>query len=410
MFKKVLTSALVSAAMLIGVTAQAADHQPLKIGALMPMTGALQTYGATSLKGIKLAVEQINKAGGVLGNPVKLMVGDAQTRPQAGVAAANKLANIDGAQVFVGALSSGVTIPIATSVAKPNKIPMVSPASTSPTISTLNDGGYLFRTVASDAFQGKALADIVANRDISKVAIIYVNNAYGQGLAKSFTQAFKKHGGSVTHTVAYEPKQASYRAVVQKAWGDGSTPYLLLIAYVADGQTVLRQSLEGGMFNKFIFTDGMKSEKVIEHIGAKYMNGAFGSVAQAPEGTPAAKYFNKTYLAKYGKRVPQPYIDTSYDAVYLLALAAQKAGTTTDGAAIIKALHEVSAPPGVEILPGEFAKAKKLLKEGKKINWTGAAGEEDFDKNGDISTSFAEWEIKDGKIVTVRVFDPTKEK
>lgn len=407
MFKKTMISAIAAGALLAGAMANAAD-KPLKVGAVMPMTGALQAYGGTSLKGIKLAIEEINAAGGVLGQPVELATGDAQTMPQAGVATANKLANIDGANVFVGALSSGVTIPVATSVAMPNGIPMISPASTSPVISTLKDGGYLFRTVASDAYQGVALADIVHKRDISKVAIIYVNNDYGKGLADAFTKSFKKLGGKVLHTVPYEPKQASYRAAIQKAWADGDTPYMLLIAYVGDGETVVRQSLEGGMFNKFIFTDGMKSEKIIQNIGAKYMNGSFGSAAQAPEGTPAASYFDKAYNAKYGKRVPQPYIDTSYDAVYLLALAAQKAGTTTDGAAIAKALHEVSTAPGVEIIPGEFAKAVKLLKEGKQINWTGAAGEEDFDKNGDIASSFAEWAIKDGHIVTLRVFDPSK--
>src|SRR5699024_8957847 len=110
--------------LLAGISAQAAE-KPLTIGAVMPMTGALQTYGDTSLKGIKLAVEEINEAGGVLGQPVKLSVGDAQTLPQAGVSAANKLANINGAEVFVGALSSGVTISVATSVAKSGKIPMI---------------------------------------------------------------------------------------------------------------------------------------------------------------------------------------------------------------------------------------------------------------------------------------------
>src|SRR5699024_6375186 len=174
MLRKVLIPAMAATALLAGVSAQAAD-KPLTVGAVMPMTGALQAYGETSLKGIKLAIEEINAAGGVLGEPVKLAAGDAQTRPQAGVAAANKLANINGANVFVGALSSGVTIPVATSVAKPNKIPMISPASTSPVLTDLDDGGYLFRTVASDAFQGIALAQIVNDRDISDVAIIYVN-------------------------------------------------------------------------------------------------------------------------------------------------------------------------------------------------------------------------------------------
>ncbi|HLQ85506.1 MAG TPA: ABC transporter substrate-binding protein, partial [Salinisphaeraceae bacterium] len=258
MLKKLLMSVAVSTALVAGMSAQAAD-KPLKIGAIMPMTGALAAYGETSLKGAELAVEEINEAGGVLGMPIELAVEDAQTEPQAGVAAANKLANIDGVAAFVGALSSGVTIPIATSVARPNKIPMISPASTSPVLTTLNDDGFLFCTVASDAIQGVAMAQVARDRGIDKVGIIYVNNDYGKGLAESFTDAFDKLGGNVTHTVAYEPKQASYRAAIQKAWGDGSTPYMLLIAYVADGETVLRQSLEGGMFNKFIFTDGMKS-------------------------------------------------------------------------------------------------------------------------------------------------------
>lgn len=406
MFRKILISAVASAAMLAGVSAQAAN-QPLKMGAIMAMTGALQSYGETSLNGIKLAVDEINEAGGVLGAPIDLAVGDAQTKPQAGVAAANKLANIDGAKVFVGALSSGVTIPIALSVAVPNNIPMISPASTSPVITTLDDNGYLFRTVSSDAYQGVALAEMVADHDISELAIIYLNNDYGKGLAESFHKAFEKRGGTVTHSVAYEAKQPSYRSLIQKAWGDGGTPYMLLIAYVGDGETVVRQSLEGAMFNKFIFTDGMKTEKLVEDIGAQYLNGSFGSIARTPQGD-ASKAFNKAYNAKYGERPPQPYIDTSYDAVYLLALAAQKAGTTTNGEAIKKALHAVSNPPGEKILPGQWKKAVKLLEQGKKIDWTGAAGGENFDENGDISTAFAEWAFEDGKIVIRRIVSNPK--
>lgn len=406
MFRKFAVTTIATAAIAFG--AAAAAQQPLKIGAIMPMTGALQAYGPTSLNGAKLAAKEINKAGGVLGQPIKIIVGDAQTQPQAGVDAANKLATIDGAVAFVGALSSGVTIPIALSVSKPHKIPQISPASTSPVITNLKDNDFLFRTVPSDAFQGVAMAQVAKAHDVDKVAVVYVNNDYGKGLADSFTKAFEKIGGTVTHTTAYEPKQASYRAALKKVYADGSTPYLALIAYVADGETILRQSLEGGMFTKFIFTDGMKSPEIIQHLGAQYLNGSVGTAAQALEDSQAAQHFDKAYNAEYGKRVPQPYIDTAYDAVYLLALAAQKAGTTTDGTAIRDALRDVATPPGEEILPGQWAKAVKLLKEGKDINWTGAAGTEDFDKHGDVSGTFAEWAIKDGKIVTVRVFDPSQ--
>lgn len=410
MLRKLVVTALAATAVTFGATATAADHKPLKIGALMPMTGALEAYGATSVKGTKLAAKEINEAGGVLGQPIKILVADAQTKPQAGVDAANKLANINGAVAFVGALSSGVTIPIALSVSKPDKIPQISPASTSPAITTLDDDGYLFRTTLSDAFQGVAMAQVAQKHDIKKAAIIYVNNDYGEGLADSFSKAFEKLGGDVTHTTAYAPKQASYRASLKKIYGDGSTPYLVLIGYVSDGETILRQSLEGGMFTKFVFPDGMKSPDIVKHIGAKYLNGSVGTVAQVREDSDAAKHFKKAYKEEYGKNVPQPYIDTSYDAVYLLSLAAQKAGTTTDSSAIRDALTKIANPPGEEIIPGQWAKAVKLLKEGKKINWTGAAGEENFDKHGDVAGTFAEWAYKDGKIVTRRVFNPAKQK
>jgi ABC-type branched-subunit amino acid transport system substrate-binding protein len=409
MFRKLALTILAATALAWGATASAADQKPLKIGALMPMTGALQAYGATSVKGAKLAAKEINDAGGVLGQPIKILVADAQTRPQAGVDAANKLANVDGAVAFVGALSSGVTIPIALSVSKPDKILQISPASTSPALTTLDDDGYLFRTTLSDAFQGVAMAQVAKKHDVQKTAVIYVNNDYGEGLAKSFTKAFEKLGGEVTHTTAYEPKQASYRSSLKKLYGDGSTPYLVLVGYVSDGETILRQSLEGGMFTQFIFSDGMKSPDIVKHIGAKYLNNSFGTVAQVRADSAAAEHFQKAYKEEYGKNVPQPYIDTSYDAVYLIALAAQKAGTTTDGSAIRDALTDVSNPPGQEILPGDWSKAAQTLKDDKKVNWTGAAGEENFDKHGDVAGTFAEWKYKNGKVTTLRVFNPAKE-
>lgn len=409
MLRKLVTMAAATAALALALPAFAADQTPLKIGAIMPMTGSLAAYGDTSAKGAKLAAKEINAAGGVLGQPIKVYTADAQTKPQAGVAAANKLANMNGVVAFVGALSSGVTIPIALSVSKEKHIPQISPASTSPVITTLDDEGYLFRTTLSDAFQGVAMAQVAHENGVKKAAVIYVNNDYGEGLAKSFTKAFEKLGGDVTHTTAYEEKQSSYRSNLKKIYGDGSTPYLVLIGYVSDGETILRQSLEGGMFTKFILSDGMKSPDIIKHLGAKYMNGSVGTVAQVEKGSKATEHFEKAYQDEYGKRVPQPYIDTSYDAVYLIALAAEKAGTTTDGKAIRDALTEISNPPGEEILPGQWAQAVKLIKAGKKVNWTGAAGEENFDENGDVAGTFAEWEYKDGKIVTNRVFNPAAE-
>ena len=397
----VLAAALAAFGLALSLSASA---ETLRIGALMPMTGDLQAYGETSLNGINLAVMEINAAGGVLGSDVEVKVGDTQTRPQSGVDAAQKLVSLEGVNAFVGALSSGVTIPIAQSVSKVEKIPQISGASTSPVITTLDDGDFLFRTVPSDAFQGVALAQVTRDKGVGKVGIVFVNNDYGRGLADSFAAAYRERGGEVTASVGYEQGQPAYRGELQKAAGGGAQA-LVLIGYPENGQTILRQALEGGYFNRFIFTDGMKAPEIIENIGAQYLNGSFGTAPQAQADTPAARHFAEAYQEEFGEVPPKPFMDTAYDATYLLALAAARAGST-DPVAIRDALRDVAAPPGEKVGPGEFAAARSLLAEGKDIDYQGAAGSQNFDRNGDVPGSFAHWEIQDGEIVTVKVFVP----
>jgi ABC-type branched-subunit amino acid transport system substrate-binding protein len=381
------------------IAASPASAEGLKLGALMPMTGGLQAYGESSFNGVKLAEEEINKAGGVLGGKLTIAVGDTQTTPQPGVEAAQKLVSIEKVKGIVGALSSGVTIAVAGSVTSGAGIPQVSSASTSPEITGLADKDFLFRTVPTDAVQGVALAQVAAEKGLKSAAIVYVNNDYGKGLADAFAGAFK---GKVTASIAFEEKQASYRGELQQAAKSGPEA-LLLIAYPEDGIPIVKQALEGGFFKKFVFTDGMKAPELIEAIGAQHLNGSYATAPQAAgEG---ADLFKKSYEAKFGELPPKPFIDSAYDATILLALAAVKAGSD-DPKAIRDALRLVANPPGEAVKPGEFAKAKKLLEDGKDIDYVGAAGPLNFDDAGDVAGTYAHWEIQDGKIVTVKVFEP----
>jgi len=375
--------------------------QDLKIGALMPMTGDLSAYGEADLSGIQLAAEEINAAGG----NVEVIVADTQTNPQAGVDAAQKLVNVEGVHGIVGALSSGVTIPVATSVTSREGVVQISGASTSPTITTLKDNDFLFRTVPSDAFQGIALAKLVKDNGVNAVSTIYVNNAYGQGLADAFASAFEEAGGTVAESIPFEQGQASYRGELQRA-KSGDAEALLLVAYPENGTVILKQSLEGGYFDKFIFTDGMKAPEVIEQIGADYMDGSYGTVPASPE-SAGLKAFQEAYKAKHGDLPPLPYIDTAYDATMLIALAAVKAGSN-DRTAIRDALREVASAPGEAVGPGEYAKAVELLKAGKDINYEGAAGSQDFDENGDVPGTIGQWSFQDGKIVDGDMIDTSK--
>ena len=160
---------------------------------------------------------------------------------------------------MVGALSSGSTIPVAQSVTSVNRIPQISNASTAPAITTLKDDGYLFRTTPSDAFQGVALSQIARKQGVESVAVLYVNNDYGQGLADAFGAAFTaRRQGDRFGRLRAGPSLLS-RGIVKLAGGKAQA--LVLIAYPDDGGiTIMRQSLEEGFFERFILTDGMKSE------------------------------------------------------------------------------------------------------------------------------------------------------
>lgn len=399
--KKPLIGVISAVALATGVSALAA---PLKIGVLVPLTGDLQSYGEPALQAVQLAVQEINAAGGVLGEEVEISSGDTQTSPQPGVAAAQNLVNIEGVDAIMGALSSGVTIPVAQSVTRPEQIPQVSSASTSPVITSLDDDDFLFRTVPSDAFQGIALSEVTQGKGYSNVSIIYINNDYGKGLADAFTDAFEEAGGTVSATVAYEQGQAAYRGELQQAASDDAEA-LVLIGYPENGQTILRQSLEGGYFTNFVFSDGMKAPELVESLGGQYLEGSVGTVPQARADSPGAQHFSSAYESEYGSLPPKPYLDTAYDAFYLLSLAAQAAGST-DSVAIRDHLRDVANPPGEQVGPGEFEKAIKLLEEGQEIDYEGASGSVNFDDNGDVPGTFGEWSFKGGKVVTNRIFEP----
>jgi branched-chain amino acid transport system substrate-binding protein len=381
-----------------GLLAGTAMAEGARVGALIPLTGGLQAYGEGSLNGIRLAVKEINEAGGVLGGPLELVVGDTQTRAQPAIDAAMRLVSVDGVAGLLGALSSGNTIPVATTVAKPNRIPQISNASTAPAITTLDDDDFLFRTAPSDAYQGVVLANLVENSGIGSVAVLYVNNDYGVGLAEAFEENF---GGTVTSSAAFEPNKASYRGELQSVAG-GDPEALLLIAYPDDGGLlILRQSLEEGFFDRFVFTDGMKTAQLVDDIGAEFMNGMFGTAAASVESEASAR-FAEAYEAEFGELPPLPYIDNAYDAAMIMALAIEHAGST-DGTAIRDALREVANAPGEVVGPGDFAKAKELIAAGTAINYEGAAGSHDFDENGDVTGTFEHWAVMDGAITTVEM-------
>lgn len=377
-----------------------AGADTVKIGSLVSTTGDLAAYGPPINNGSLLAAKDVNAAGGVLGRDVEIILRDTQTNPTAAVDAAKKLVDIDNVVGIAGALSSGVTIPVATSVSIPSGVVQISPASTSEKISTLNDNDYIFRTVAMDALQAPALARVlVKDKGFAKISIVYVNNDYGEGLAKGLKSAFEDMGGRVTAMIPYNDKQASYKGEAEKAI-KGDPDAVAMISYPQFGSMIMRQILEIGYKGTFAYADGMKAPEVIKNVGGKYVDDTYGTVAANPN-QELANWFENHYQDEYGEMPPKPYIDTQYDAVVLMALALAKGGAVTREA-IHGNLRRIANPPGKKVDARNLAEAFRLLKEGKEINYDGVSGSCNFDKFGDVPGSFEVWAFTRDGIKTVK--------
>jgi len=396
----VISLAVVLALVIGGCAPKAGEAIPLKIGQLNSFTGDLSDFGGAHRNAGQLAADHINLAGGIQGVPITLVARDTATNPVQGVDSARALVDIDRVAAVVGALSSGVSIAVAESVTGPRQILQISAASTSPAITVLADGDFLFRTTVSDAAQGVVMGRLARELGYDTASALYINNAYGQGLAEAFKASFEAEGGKILALVPHESVQPTYTSELSKAT-EGDPDVLVAISYPESGQIYLREALEGGYIDTFIFCDGTKSPDMNEAIGADKLEGTYGTAAGSAL-TDVRRAVEADYDSAVADVPPLPYIDTTYDAVVLIALAAEKAGTTTDSAAIRDALREVANSPGEVVGPGVdgIAKALQLIRDGKDINYEGAGGSQDFDENGDVVSTIEIWKITGGEIVS----------
>lgn len=383
---------------------QAADCD-ITIGLVMELTGPAGEYGQAGAKSVEMAFRDINDAGGVV-NGCKLVTDtrDSQSQGNIAVDMATQLVRVKKVPVIIGGIISSVSIPILTSVTGPAKVVQVSPASSSPTLTALGrDGktnGVFFRTITSDALQGVAAAKYALDQGFKKLALIHVNNDFGVNMANEFSKAYKALGGEIISVTPYNEKQPSYQAEVTAAMA-GAPDGLYLISYPVDGATIARQWISQGGTPKFLLNDGMNSADFITNVGAKYLDDAFGT-SSGTNPTPSTDYFMKNYKEFSGIEPSNPAADRSYDAGAIVGLAIAQAGKA-NSMAIKDAINKVLDPKGEVIYAGkdEFAKALKLIKEGKPIKYEGVIGPVTFDQYGDITGPFRLWRIQKGVVTTV---------
>jgi len=369
--------------------ARAAD---VKIGFLGGFTGPIESLVPPIHDAAALAVKHVDDQGGILdGRKLVMVQGDSTCADATAAAnAADRMVNAEKVVALVGPLCSGETIAAANSAAIPGGVVIVSPAATSPALTTIDDKDLLFRTTPSDAYSGDVLAKILKRKGIGSIAVTYVNNDYGKGFADALEAAFKKEGGTVAAKEAHEDGKADYRAELGSLASAGADMLVVLAYADGSGQTIIRQALEGGDFSKFAGGDGMISDSLVKAIGEGKLDGFTGVKIGRSETPGTAKY---TELAKAAGLDPAAsFGPQAYDAAFLLALAIEKNGSDSREG-LSKALREVATAPGEPIYPGEWEKAVKLIKEGKDINYEGASGSQEFDDHGDVPGVIIEMEI-----------------
>ena len=370
---------VLSLAFLLLASTVTAEETPVKVGLLVPLSGDLGPSGQLLVRAASLAQNHINEQGGILrGRPFEVIVADDRTDPETGAGAAARLVDEEGVAGIISVSSSDVALQVSSRVTIPKGVVHLTLA-TSPRIADLEDNDLVFRTVAPDSVQGLALGRLAARVGYARVAALHVDNEYGRGLAGAFAAGFAAEGGVVTASAPFDPGQDAYGPILRELAATGAEA-LLLIAYPESGIAILRESIEGGYFEDFLFGDGLQSAAVVEALGGA-LNGAWGT-APSRIGFPATDFVEELFERAYGP-VEQPvYLIETYEALFLLALAIEKAGTT-DGTAVRDALRDLSAVDGEPVFPGEWAKAVQLIREGKPIRYYGAPFPLGFDASGD---------------------------
>ncbi|GAB5507044.1 MAG: ABC transporter substrate-binding protein [Rhizobiaceae bacterium] len=378
--KKSVMLIAASALLCSSALVQAADT---KIGILMDITGPIANFIPPLQNAANLAVQQVNEQGGLLDGNAVAVYGDTTGTSQGAVDAAQKLANVENVPIVMGALMSGTTIAAAEAVFIPTGIVQLSPTATSPAMTDMNDNDLVYRIVPSDNFQGDVLAKMVLDEGIKKVAVTYVNNDYGVGIGQTFMDAYRAAGGEVVAEVKHEEKKDSYRSELASL-ANSDAEVLVVIAYAGDsGGKIVKQAIEGGLFTRFIGTDGLRDDLLIQNVGADALKTSFFSSPTSPADNPAQTTLHAAFNEVYGEGADKAFVDQTYDATFLTMLAVEKAGSA-DRAKMAAALREVASAPGEKVGPGEWAKAKQLIAEGKDIDYDGAGGSYDFDEKGDV--------------------------
>jgi branched-chain amino acid transport system substrate-binding protein len=319
------------------------SNKEILVGEYGSLTGGIATFGISTRNGSQLAFDDINSRGGVLGQKIKLLVEDDQSKPEEAGTVVNKLIHQDHVVAMIGHVASSHSL-AAAPICQAEKIPMISPSSTNPRVTQV--GNFIFRVCFLDTFQGAVMAKFAHDTlKVQDVAILVdVRSDYSVGLQTFFGQAFKKLGGKIVSEQSFSQGDSDFRAQLTAI--KAANPQAIYVpGYYTEVGTIVHQARELGITVPFLGSDGWDSPKLWE-IGGTALNGCYFSNHYATDDpSPVVQKFVTDYKAKYNQ-LPDALAALAYDAARILADAMTRAGSS-DGEKVRDAIASTKDFPGV---------------------------------------------------------------
>ncbi len=374
----------------------AASAAEVTIGVLVPLTGELGEFGSIVAKGVELAANEINAAGGTSCGTIRTVVADTAGEPDHAIRAATKMIESDGAVAILGPTSGEMVALV--DLAKRKKTVIVSPYAGTITLNKLG-GDFVYRTVSSDLGDGAASGLWLTERGYKRVAFLVQNEESTISPAQVARTKVEKSGIEITDYVVYNPGQPSYQAELTAVLAH-KPDAIYLAGGQESGVTVIKEATAGGFKGEWLFTADLAVPEIFDAVGARLLNDrAYVEFADADKSLPEYKAFEALHVAKAGE-APGPFAANSFDMMNLVALSLQASGDCT-GAGINSAIRGVSEG-GVAV--SSFADGKAAIAAGKDIDYQGASGPLTFDASGTVAGAYSIQAAKDGAWVNTKFY------
>jgi branched-chain amino acid transport system substrate-binding protein len=316
---------------------------PIRVGVYADLTGQTSSFGQSTKNGIQMAADEINKAGGVNGRQIQLVIEDDQGLPAQAATVVTKLINQDKVQAVLGEVASSNSLAAAPK-AQEAKIPMITPSSTNPKVTQVGD--YIFRVCFIDPFQGEVMAKFAANTLKAKTAAVLtdVNSDYSRGLDQFFTENFTKLGGRIVEKQSYTQTDQDFSGQLT-AIRSANPDVIYLPGYYGQVGVIAKQAKQLGIKAPLLGGDGWDAPQLFQ-LGGEALNGSFFSNHYSYEDPrPEVKAFVDAYRARYNT-LPDAIAALAYDAMKVLADSIKRAGAT-DGQKLRDAIAQTKNFPGV---------------------------------------------------------------